>query len=82
MIKFLLYSEDAFREFVKSLPALLLENRINDSTIQMLNRVVLQYRPWIQKELEQNHDSIIGKNYRIQLLNCAFKSFYFQLYFY
>ncbi|OXU28243.1 hypothetical protein TSAR_010769 [Trichomalopsis sarcophagae] len=56
----LLHSEDAFKDFVKSLPALLLEKQIYDSTIQMLNRVVLQYRQWIQKELEKNHDAIIG----------------------
>jgi hypothetical protein len=33
----------------------------------MLNKVVLQYRQWVQKELEQNHDSIIGKK------NCIIK---------
>lgn len=51
---------DAFKDFVKSLPALLLEKQIHNSTIQMLNRVVLQYRQWIQKELENNQDAIIG----------------------
>lgn len=57
------YSEEPFKEFIKSLPALLLKSYIYDSTIQMLNRVVLQHRQWIQKELEQNHDAIIGEKY-------------------
>ncbi|XP_011496792.1 PREDICTED: testis-expressed sequence 10 protein homolog [Ceratosolen solmsi marchali] len=64
-----LHSEDTFKDFIKSLPALLLKKKINNSTIRMLNKVVLQYRDWIQHELKENHDSIIENAKTIEIID-------------
>ncbi|XP_014205363.1 testis-expressed protein 10 homolog [Copidosoma floridanum] len=63
-----LHSEESFKDFIKSLPKLLLKSHIFDSTIQMLNRVVLQYKQWIEKELRDNHEAIIENAKLIQII--------------
>ncbi|XP_058794298.1 testis-expressed protein 10 homolog [Phymastichus coffea] len=69
-----LHEEEVFKEFIKTLPALLLKDTIHESTICMLNKVVLQYRQWLQKELEENYDAIIENAKKIQILESGNES--------
>lgn len=62
-----LHREHAFKEFVSTLPNLLLKSKINDNTIQMINKIVLRYRNWIQDQLLANHDAIIENAKKIEV---------------
>lgn len=63
-----LHGENAFKEFISTLPNLLLQPKIHESTIQIINKIVLRYRKWIEKELVANHDSIIGNAKKIEII--------------
>ncbi|XP_063984688.1 testis-expressed protein 10 [Diachasmimorpha longicaudata] len=63
-----LQRESSFRNFVKTLPDLLLNESIHDNTIQMLNRAVLQHGTWIRGELAKKQDQIIENAKRIEII--------------
>ncbi|CAD1469198.1 unnamed protein product, partial [Heterotrigona itama] len=54
-----LHRENVFKEFISTLPNLLLKSKIHENTIQIINKIVLRYRNWIQKELLINYKNII-----------------------
>lgn len=62
-----LHTESAFKEFVLSLPSLLLKSKIHENTIEIINRVVLRYREWLEAELRLNHDAIIENAKKIEI---------------
>ena len=65
-----LHAEEEFKNFIKSLPNILLKKSIQENAIQLLNTIVLRYRNWIQDELLQNQEAIIGKlNFFLPNLN-------------
>ncbi|KAK0166023.1 hypothetical protein PV328_004482 [Microctonus aethiopoides] len=66
-----LHDEPAFKEFVKSLPDLLLKNSIYENTIKILNRVVLQYRNWIRDELAEKQNDILENAKIIQIIGAV-----------
>lgn len=59
-IMFIYYRENVFKKFISTLPSLLLKSKIHENTIQIINKIVLRYRNWIQKELLINYKNIIG----------------------
>ncbi|XP_076242347.1 testis-expressed protein 10 homolog [Calliopsis andreniformis] len=63
-----LHREHAFKEFISTLPNLLLKPKIHENTIQIINKVVLRYRDWIQKELVANYDEIIENAKKIEII--------------
>ncbi|XP_017884775.1 testis-expressed protein 10 [Ceratina calcarata] len=63
-----LHRENAFKEFISTLPNLLLKPRIHENTIQIINKIVLRYKDWIRKELVVNHDSIIENAKKIEII--------------
>lgn len=63
-----LHRESALKEFISTLPSLLLKPRIHEDTIQIINKIVLRYRDWIGRELEANHDSIIENAKKIEII--------------
>ncbi|XP_015115858.1 testis-expressed protein 10 [Diachasma alloeum] len=63
-----LQRESSFKNFVKTLPDLLLNENIHDNTIQMLNRAVLQHGTWIRGELAKKQDQIIENAKRIEII--------------
>lgn len=62
-----LHREPATKEFVSTLPNVLLKPRINENTIQMINKIVLRYRNCIENQLTANHDAIIENARKIQI---------------
>lgn len=56
-----LHRENAFKKFISTLPNFLLKSKIHENTIQIINKIVLRYRDWIQNELVINYKDIIGK---------------------
>ncbi|XP_054008434.1 testis-expressed protein 10 homolog [Hylaeus anthracinus] len=63
-----LHREDAFKEFISTVPNLLLKPKIHDNTIKIINKVVLRYRNWIQKQLVANYNDIIENAKKIEIL--------------
>ncbi|XP_033335856.2 testis-expressed protein 10 homolog [Megalopta genalis] len=63
-----LHRERAFKEFISTLPGLLLKPKIHENTIQTINKVVLRYRDWIQKELVNNQNDIIENAKKIEII--------------
>ncbi|XP_046488568.1 testis-expressed protein 10 homolog [Neodiprion pinetum] len=63
-----LHSEVAFKEFIASLPNFLLKHSIHEDTLKMLNRVVLQYRKWIENSLRDKHEEIIENAKKIEII--------------
>ncbi|XP_076680587.1 testis-expressed protein 10 homolog [Andrena cerasifolii] len=63
-----LHRECAFKEFISTLPYLLLKSKIHENTIQIINKVVLRYRGWIQKELVANHSEIIENARKVEIV--------------
>ncbi|XP_015598339.1 testis-expressed protein 10 homolog [Cephus cinctus] len=66
-----LHNEEAFQDFVSSLPDLLLRKSIYDNTIQMLNCIALRYRKWIENELLQKREAIIENAKNIEIIGSA-----------
>ncbi|XP_017797787.1 PREDICTED: testis-expressed sequence 10 protein homolog [Habropoda laboriosa] len=62
-----LHRETAFKEFISTLPSLLLKPKIHENTIQIINKIVLRYRNWIHKELEANYNDIIENVKKIEI---------------
>ncbi|XP_043599134.1 testis-expressed protein 10 homolog [Bombus pyrosoma] len=63
-----LHRESAFKEFISTLPNLLLKSKIHENTIQIINKIVLRYRGWIQKELVANYKDIIENAKKIEII--------------
>ncbi|CAK9801943.1 Testis-expressed protein 10 homolog [Anthophora plagiata] len=63
-----LHREAAFKEFISTLPSLLLKPKIHENTIQIINKIVLRYRDWIHKELEANYNDIIENAKKIEII--------------
>ncbi|XP_012255740.2 testis-expressed protein 10 homolog [Athalia rosae] len=63
-----LHSEPAFKEFIVSLPNLLLARSIQENSIKMLIRVVLQHRGWVEDILREKHEEIIQNAKRIDII--------------
>ncbi|XP_046747699.1 testis-expressed protein 10 homolog [Diprion similis] len=63
-----LHREAAFKEFIASLPNFLLKHSIHEDTLKMLNRVVLQYRKWIENSLRDKHEEIIENAKKIEII--------------
>lgn len=56
-----LHSEVEFVKFIKSLPSLLLKEKIQDNVIQTINTIVLRFRKSIENDLIKYQKEIIGK---------------------
>lgn len=63
-----LHRECVFQDFISTLPNLLLKDKIDDNTIQIINKIVLRYKDWIKRELIVNHNDIIENAKKIQLI--------------
>ncbi|CAL7950958.1 unnamed protein product [Xylocopa violacea] len=63
-----LHRDSAFKEFITTLPKLLLKPKIDENTIQIINKIVLRYRDWIKKELVANYDDIIENAKKIDII--------------
>ncbi|XP_076292864.1 testis-expressed protein 10 [Lasioglossum baleicum] len=63
-----LHRERVFKEIISTLPSLLLKPRIHDSTIRIINKVVLRYKDWIEKELVANQNDIIENAKKIEII--------------
>ncbi|KAG7209713.1 hypothetical protein KM043_011348 [Ampulex compressa] len=63
-----LHSEHVFKEFVATLPSLLLKPKVHENTIYMINKVVLRYTTWIKNELVACHDAIIENAKKIEIV--------------
>ncbi|XP_076627278.1 testis-expressed protein 10 homolog [Colletes latitarsis] len=63
-----LHRECAFKQFISTVPKLLLRPKIHENTIQIINKVVLRYRNWIQEELIANHNEILENAKRIEII--------------
>ncbi|XP_003708337.1 testis-expressed protein 10 homolog [Megachile rotundata] len=63
-----LHRECAFKDFISTLPSVLLKGKIHDNTVQIINKIVLRYKDWIQRELIANHEDIIENASKIQVI--------------
>ncbi|XP_029043536.1 testis-expressed protein 10 homolog isoform X1 [Osmia bicornis bicornis] len=63
-----LHRESAFKDFISTLPNLLLKPKIHENTVQIINKIVLRYRNWIQQELVANQNDIIENAKKIQIM--------------
>ncbi|KAF3421246.1 hypothetical protein E2986_05235 [Frieseomelitta varia] len=63
-----LHRENVFKKFISTLPSLLLKSKIHENTIQIINKIVLRYRNWIQKELLINYKNIIENAKKIEII--------------
>nr|XP_034180728.1 testis-expressed protein 10 homolog [Osmia lignaria] len=63
-----LHRESAFKDFISTLPNLLLKPKIHENTVQIINKIVLRYRDWIQQELVANQNDIIENAKKIQIM--------------
>ncbi|XP_078034143.1 testis-expressed protein 10 homolog [Augochlora pura] len=66
-----LHREHALKEFISTLPGLLLKPKIHENTIQTINKVILRYRNWIEKELLENQNDIIENAKKIEIIGSA-----------
>ncbi|KAF7993201.1 hypothetical protein HCN44_006261 [Aphidius gifuensis] len=62
-----LHSEEKLKEFIKTLPNLLLEKSISENTIFMINRVSLQHGAWIHNELRKKRLEITENAKKIEI---------------
>lgn len=62
----LLHREEIFKNFVTTLPSLLLRPSIDDVTIRMISQITLRFKEWIQKELITKHEAIIENAKKIK----------------
>ncbi|KZC11790.1 hypothetical protein WN55_03627 [Dufourea novaeangliae] len=63
-----LHRECAFKEFISTLPSLLLKPRIHEDTIEIINKVILRYRNWVQDELAAHQNEIIDNAKKIEII--------------
>lgn len=63
-----LHRENAFKKFISTLPNFLLKSKIHENTIQIINKIVLRYRDWIQNELVINYKDIIENAKKIEII--------------
>ncbi|XP_031848527.1 testis-expressed protein 10 homolog [Nomia melanderi] len=63
-----LHRERVFKEFISTLPSLLLKPKIHESTVQIINKVVLRYKNWIRNELVENQNDIIENAKKIEII--------------
>lgn len=63
-----LHRENAFKKFISTLPNFLLKPKIHENTIQIINKIVLRYRDWIQNELVINYKDIIENAKKIEII--------------
>lgn len=62
-----LHSEEKIKEFIKTLPNLLLGKSISENTIFMINRVCLQHGAWIHTELKNKRREIADNAKKIEI---------------
>lgn len=63
-----LHGEEIFKNFVTTLPSLLLRPSIDDVTIRMIGRIALRFKKWIRKELITKHEAIIENAKKIDIV--------------
>ncbi|CAL1686410.1 unnamed protein product [Lasius platythorax] len=63
-----LHREEIFKNFVTTLPSLLLRPSIDDVTIRMIGQIVLRFKEWIRKELIAKHKAIIENAKKIDIV--------------
>ncbi|KAL2749184.1 testis-expressed sequence 10 protein [Vespula maculifrons] len=63
-----LQSEHIFKDFVSTLPTLLLHSCIHENIIQMINRAVLHHKEWIWNILVEKQDAIIDNAKIIEII--------------
>ncbi|XP_047352512.1 testis-expressed protein 10 homolog isoform X1 [Vespa velutina] len=63
-----LQGEHIFKDFVSTLPTLLLHSSINENIIQMINRAVLYHKEWMWNVLVEKQDAIIENAKIIEII--------------
>ncbi|XP_066593649.1 testis-expressed protein 10 homolog [Prorops nasuta] len=66
-----LHNEEAFKEYILTLPDLLLQPKIHDTTIEIINTVVLRYREWIQDRLIEKQENIIKNSKEVNIIGSS-----------
>ncbi|XP_034936629.1 testis-expressed protein 10 [Chelonus insularis] len=64
-----LHNEPSFKEFIMTLPDLLLKEKIYDNTIKIINSVVLRYRNWIKDKLFMKQTEILENAKTIEIID-------------
>ncbi|XP_070151670.1 testis-expressed protein 10 homolog [Polyergus mexicanus] len=63
-----LHREEIFKNFVITLPSLLLRPSIDDVTIRLIGRIALRFKEWVRKELVMKHEAIIENAKKIDII--------------